>query len=598
MPFISTFLFYTVILSLFGYLFKISSRPKDAVQPGEGVYFKKDLVIALGVYTLFPLVMFFPILGKFNSGIIGYPEDPYQHLWDMWWAIKAVQTPGISLGYTNSIFYPEGTSLLFHAFSFYNLVWAVILSPFLSLAQTYNFQILSTFVLSGAGAFLLVKHLVRNSFAAIVGGFIFAFNPSHYTHALQQIEIATIQFIPLFVLFYIKSVKGQAKKDLVLASVFFMLNAASGWYNMFFSVYFVIFAYIYVAVKRRRFIIKDVMIKSAVVVASGIAPLVPWFFSMITLVVDQSREVVGGGHGHSVTDVLALFVPYLYHWLGGHGIFHSLNIKFSGSPWEKAAYLGLGNILVLVVAGRGALKSSAKYLLGALSFLVLSFGINLHILGQAHQVVLPYTLIQHIPFFRNVRMPVRAMVFVYLFWAVAVAFGLRHILFSRKNTPKRTAFLSALVLFIFADFTLISGEIAPVGLPSYYSVIMHDKDDFGIFEFPTSYAYSELYMMYQTFHGIPIIQGNVARKTSRTLSDDLPSDYKSLRERLIRDKVKYIIIRGRFLARGNTDALGGKTSFDDKVSKTMLKLKQMIAVYSKIFRRVYGEDDCFIFRVY
>lgn len=56
--------------------------------------------------------------------------------------------------------------------------------------------------------------------------------------------------------------------------------------------------------------------------------------------------------------------------------------------------------------------------------------------------------------------------------------------------------------------------------------------------------------MYQTMHGIPIVQGSLARKLTPSLVDSLVYDnLPAQREQLRSAHVKYIVIHKRFLAR-------------------------------------------------
>src|SRR4029450_536857 len=60
----------------------------------------------------------------------------------------------------------------------------------------YNLLVLSGFVLSGLGAFLLVRELTGSSAAGIVGGMIYAFAPFRFDH-LIHLEMLWAQWIPM-----------------------------------------------------------------------------------------------------------------------------------------------------------------------------------------------------------------------------------------------------------------------------------------------------------------------------------------------------------------------------------------------------------------
>ena len=107
---------------------------------------------------------------------------------------------GLSLDFSSYIHYPQGTSLLYQPYSFYNLFLSVIMAKLLPPAAIYNLLVMHSYILAGVGAFLLIKYLLKDSFLAIIGGFLFAFNPSHFAHSLGHLNIMSIQFIPFFFL--------------------------------------------------------------------------------------------------------------------------------------------------------------------------------------------------------------------------------------------------------------------------------------------------------------------------------------------------------------------------------------------------------------
>ena len=281
----------------------------------SGLYFRYDLTAAAAIYSLCTVMFFFPTLKAISTSLIGPAEDNMWYLWTMWWGKKAVFEAGSQLTFTNYIFYPEGTSLLYNEFSWYNLILSVLLSRFLTPAASYNILMLSTFILSGIGAFLLIKYLVKDSLAALIGGFIFAFNPSHYAQSLHHMNIASIQFIPFFILFFIKAVKGHSKKDLYLSIFFFFLNTACSWTYMIYMGYFMVFSYCYLAMRRKKIMLTDIISKTSLIVLPTVLIFSPWLFRMVIVGINHP-EVAFGGHSIFVADLGGLIVPHTYHLLG------------------------------------------------------------------------------------------------------------------------------------------------------------------------------------------------------------------------------------------------------------------------------------------
>ena len=71
---------------------------------------------------------------------------------------------------------------------------------------------------------------------------------------------------------------------------------------------------------------------------------------------------------------------------------------------------------------------------------------------------------------------------------------------------------------------------------------------FGILDLPGGWENNERYMMYQTFHGIPIVGGTIAYKIKDTLIDNLElKDLAAQKEQLIKNKVKYVILHKKLI---------------------------------------------------
>ncbi|RXA19944.1 hypothetical protein EQO05_07305 [Methanosarcina sp. MSH10X1] len=91
----------------------------------------------------------------------------------------------------------------------------------------YTILWLLTFIIGAAGAYLLVKYLTDNKYAAFIAGIVFAFSPYHFSRGLCFFGAATIQWIPFCALFLMKTVKEGGTKNSVIAGIFFVLVAMS-----------------------------------------------------------------------------------------------------------------------------------------------------------------------------------------------------------------------------------------------------------------------------------------------------------------------------------------------------------------------------------
>jgi hypothetical protein len=471
-----------------------------------------------------------------------------QHVWDLWFARSA--TGGVS-GFlqTTRIFYPEGTSLLFHPFSWFNLLLASTVGLLLTPVAAYNLLILLTFVLSGVGAFLLIRYLTRDTAAALLGGFVFAYNPSHFGHALHQIEIASIQFIPFFVLFYFKVLERRSASNVAWASAFFLLNSLCSWYYMLLALLCMAVCYGVEAHRRKQFVLPGAISSSLIIVGATLVVLSPLVVSMLLAAATQSN-LWPGGYGRYVIDTAGLLVPHYNHILAQVPLVARVNASYTGFAWESVGYLGLVCTGLMLASSRVLVKRAARYLLGLIFFVLLAFGPRLHFLGKTIPSVLPYTLIRHIPILSGARAPGRMMAYAYLFLAVLVAVAFSYQL--REGFLRSRRWVACLIaLGIIADFWSPCRETTPVRLPPAYAAILgrEPAPDFGLLDLPGgSSVFCARYMMYQTMHGIPIVQGYLPRKPTPSLIDSLVYDDLPLqREQLHQARVKYVVIHKHLL---------------------------------------------------
>jgi hypothetical protein len=137
-----------------------------------------------------------------STHLAGDDVDVLINPWADWWTEKAL-TEGLDLYHTDYLFYPQGTSLVFHSFSHTNMAIAWLLTPLMGYFAAYNSTILLTFAISGFGMYLLAKYLTGCRPDAFLAGVVFAFHPYHMFQGSHPVLVTT-QFIPLFVLAFIR----------------------------------------------------------------------------------------------------------------------------------------------------------------------------------------------------------------------------------------------------------------------------------------------------------------------------------------------------------------------------------------------------------
>ncbi|MBD3299083.1 MAG: hypothetical protein GF341_10540 [candidate division Zixibacteria bacterium] len=536
------FVFYALVVHGLRFGLRNARTVGSVVSAESARWIRRDWLIGGGLYAVVTLFLFSPILSQFSNHLIGPLEDNVRYLWNMWWAERVLIGGNGSLTFTQMIFFPEGASLYFNDYSWYNLIGSLLLRTVLTPAATYNVLILHSFVLAGLGAFWLVRYITRDSIAGVVGGLLFAFGSAHVAHSLHHMNIASVQFIPFFILFFIKSMRGGRTRDIALAALFFLLSALCSWTFLILNTFVVILAYVYLAYRNRKGWLPRVAGKSIVIVGAPIAILSPWLAPMVWLGVTSSGTA-GGGHSGYVVDLVGFVIPNAYHWLNRWDIVASINQSYWGNAWESAGYLGLGSIAIVLAAGRRVWRVSGAWTCALIAFGVMAMGTYVHVAGAKLPIVLPYSPLKNLPPFDTLRAPGRYAIYVQLFWVVIVGFAVRQLVASAHSQRIRLLRLGIIGVLLIGDHFTIRADVTDVAVPPAYHALESTNQPYGILELPGGWTQNGLYMMYQTAHEIPIVQGTIPRTVGSTLQNRLHlDDPDTLHNQLVTHHVRYLVL--------------------------------------------------------
>lgn len=503
-----------------------------------------EVGIALTVYLGATAWLFHPLWPHFSSSVVGAPSDNVGYLWTLWYGHAAL-LGAQSLLETKLLFHPEGTSLAYHVYSWLNLLLALPLRPFLELPALYNLLVLQTFPVAGLGAFLLIRLWVRDTLSAVVGGFVFAFNPVHVAYSSVQINTASIQMLPFFVFFFVRTLRSPGWKNRLGAALFFLLNAMASWYYLVYALGLVTLGVVFESWKGRLREALRISREGGLVVALGLSPLLPWILFMVWSALDAPGALAAAGHDVFVADLLGFVTPHSSHRLADWSLVSALDARFTGNPAGRTAYLGWVPMGLALYALRRAPRSEAleRALFMGLAFALVAMGSHLHVAGRITSIPLPTLLLEKLPFFGSMRVPNRALVVTYLALALLAARGLeewRRRTRSRPGTGLGLAFLCTLVWL--DGPTTVRGR-TPFDPPSAYDAIARDEPGMGLLDLPLTPTNAALYLAYQTRHGIPLVEGYIGRQLHVSLIErirDLPP-----REQLAelrRHRVRWIVV--------------------------------------------------------
>jgi len=218
------------------------------------------------VYSAVAILATWPLVRGLNRNVAGDLGDPVFTMWVLAWdsdqLLGLLHGDGTRLGtfFDANIFHPAEMTL---AYSEHFIPQAIQALPVYAVTNNpilvYNLLFLSTFILSGLGAYLFVRELTGDARAGFIGGLLFAFAPYRFPQT-PHLQVLSSQWMP-FVLYgfrrYFASVdqpdsaRGGRWRPLAGAvAALVVLNLSCGYYLMYFSL--VVAAYVLWEIWQRR----------------------------------------------------------------------------------------------------------------------------------------------------------------------------------------------------------------------------------------------------------------------------------------------------------------------------------------------------------
>ncbi len=234
----------------------------------------------IGVFLLLTLLMTYPLVLRLGTSVRD-PGDPLLNAWILSWDVQQILQGNASGFFDANIFYPQTRTL---AYSEFLIPQALVALPAILLSGNpilgHNLALLFAFLTSGLGMYALARRLTGNTLASISAGIIFAFSPFMISH-LYHVQVVTAGGIPLAFLFLHKFFESDRLKDILLFSLFFILQSlANGYYALYLVVFCGLFILIQTIVRRKwrsgRFWLSLAL--AAVLIAAAIGPFFYQYF--------------------------------------------------------------------------------------------------------------------------------------------------------------------------------------------------------------------------------------------------------------------------------------------------------------------------------
>ncbi len=497
---------------------------------------------AWGYFFLASVFFTWPLLPRLTTALSSSP-DSLLNAWALGWSFHILPRDPLSL-FDANIFFPRPDTLAYseHLFGIALLVWPVFAATG-SLPLAYNVALLSSFVLSGIGMYLLVREITKSPWAALASGTIFLAAPYRFGHLLQ-LQLLTLQWFPFVFWCALRFLREGRARQLGGIALFSLLQALSCNYYMVYLALAVILFGLAVVVCSRELLSRRKLILLTLGAASVTTLCLPFLVPYTT-----NRE---RGFYRRYEDV-AYYSASLRDYLSPSRFNRPPyeRILPSTSRSEKALFPGLAAIaLALVGIGVGRSRDRLFWFFGivlVLTAVILSLGPELK--WGSGAIPLPYRfLYRHVPGFDSIRVPARISVLALFGIAVLAGLGTAALI-SRWRTPFAVALLG-LLLFEYRTYSLESAFPEAPTPSAAHLWLAQSGSKGGVLVLPLyegkEIGHESLAMIQSTVHFQPLVNG---------YSGWWPNDYwelvgrlrhfptaRSLRFLLERAPVRYVVV--------------------------------------------------------
>ncbi len=489
----------------------------------------REHLSVLSAYALLTILLTYPIVFQFTSHLPGDGGDTNIFVWNLWWMKKALTELHTNPLWTNYIFYPDGVSLVFHTLVPFNGLLGIPLQAFMGIVTANNLIILLSFVLSGYGAYLLIRHLVTDRLSALIGGMIFTFCPYKFAHLLGHFNLVSTEWLPFYALALLK-LTNDSKPDRISlplqCAIFLLLVALCDFYYL---IYALIFTALFAAYRLwthgfQAFRKRDCrnLATALGLFLIGFAPLL--VMAARDLLLEGPVTVRGWGGAPSFqADLLAFITPSPLHPLLGP-LVTPIAGRFSGNLAEATVftgYLPLTLALVAIAKLRATQPWVRFWSFALLVFFLLSLGPFPRILGKGIKVIpLPYQIIMRTPILGNLRVPSRFAIMAMLSLAVLAAFSCRRLFATAGSSVARGGLFLFIAAAITFEYLAIPFATFRPSAPGIYGQIAKEPGAFTILEIPLGRTsgltkgigeFRSSFLFNQTVHEKKLVGGHISR---------------------------------------------------------------------------------------
>ena len=526
--------------------------------PSRPAALRRPLGVA-ALYLLLALLLWWPLPLHLTTHVPGsntWAFDEYTFVWNLWWFRHSLLDLGVNPLHSDFIFYPLGIDLVLYTYNILNAAVALPLLDWLGPVLSSNLILIGMTVLSGWGTWLLVRWLLVRTlrvtgraaeWAAFGAGALYAFGAYRAVYAaLGHYDMVSTGFIPLFILFFLKSFwadrpRGRWRAPL-LAGLFMAAALAN---EMIFGVFLAMLALLLLLFTWRR---RGAGWRLRLALAAAVAALLwsPVGLPVVRTLLSTDFVLIGWGDALKLSaDLLSFTSPTALHPLWGPDWLQELrNVKINAVSPGASRFSDVNTVFVgvltLLLAGLGAWRFRGEvrgWAVALITFMLLSLGPVLQIggrylwsfdnvLGDGREspIMLPFTLLHYIPIVQGNRAANRFSVVLMLCAAVLVGYGLWAVaqwLLARRPRGQgvAAALVGLLTVALLVEQLALPLPLTDARIPAGYALLAAEEADVAVLTLPLGWrnsfgvvgAENTRNQFYQTFHGKRLVQGNISR---------------------------------------------------------------------------------------
>jgi hypothetical protein len=476
-------------------------------------FIRQPSFLAFVYFVIATIVMTYPLVLKMGTAAIGGGGgDGTYFIWLVRWYQKALFELKISPYFNPFMNYPQGWNLATTDTTPAMVALALPGSLVFGPTWGYNFAMLISFVLSGWGMYLWVKHLTKSDLAGLIAGTIFAFIPFRMAHYITgHLSLVGTQWFPFYFwgLFDLLKQDKFSWKPVLLSSIAAGLIGLTSPYYVYMTIIISgVFLMGFLIFKGYKRLGNKVFWKS--VAAFGMLTVILVGLSMLPYLnlnaqnglADRSVDYLNR-YSASPTD---FFIPSIKQFLWGKWIDDRFSPEFFN---EATLYIGAVSFVLAVIAWWKWRKSEFPDLLGisllvsVVSF-VLALGIQLHWLGRLvtslpgflqpifhrtdmPQIYLPaYYLYKFLPFFSKMRVMMRFGLFALIFFSMTAGLGAYTLTKAAAPKIKLWAGIGLLILVLIDFYPGYLTGFAPTTARPVDAWLANQPDTGSVAQFPFS----------------------------------------------------------------------------------------------------------------